>query len=107
MTKEYDSRSADKFVVRLKGDMRNELKGRAKADNQTMNEAAVTAIEKYLAQGKAFDALLQIVERAINPCGGAFVTIKREHLQALVDNTKLAGTSPTLAAAAIALAELE
>ena len=56
-----DSRAADKFVVRLKPNMRAQVKARAKADNQTMNDCVVTAVEKHLTQGAAFDALLALV----------------------------------------------
>lgn len=103
MTEDNNSRNADKFVVRLKPGMRDQLKARAKADNQTMNATAVTAIEKNLANGRAFDAVLAILEREIGNSGKSLVSIKREHLQILLDNTTLIPTSPTRCAAAVAL----
>lgn len=78
------SRTADKFVVRLKQGLRERLKERAQKDNQAMNEAHNTALERYLDQGEAFDELLRIVNQAIQPQGGAFVTIHRSYLQDLV-----------------------
>jgi hypothetical protein len=77
MTEEINSRSADKFVVRLKPGMRDQLKARAKSDNQSMNAAAVTAIEKYLAQGKAIDALLAVLEREVGNSGKRTPNIDR------------------------------
>lgn len=80
----YDSRTADKFVVRLATGQRDRLKARAKADHQSMNDAVLTAIDKHLDQGAAFDELLRILQKAIQPQGGAFVSIRRDYLQQLL-----------------------
>lgn len=99
-----DSRAADKFVVRLKPNMRAQVKARAKADNQTMNDCVVTAVEKHLTQGAAFDALLKLVEKSIAPQTGTFVSIQRKHLQALYNaasRTITPASEPMAAAAAI------
>lgn len=80
----HDSRTADKFVVRTKPEQRERLKARAQAENRSMNDAVVTAIDRYLDQGEAFDELLRIVQQAIQPQTGAFVTIHRSYLQQLV-----------------------
>lgn len=80
----HDSRTADKFVVRTKPEQRERLKARAQAENRSMNDAVVTAIDRYLDHGEAFDELLRIVNQAIQPQGGAFVTIHRSYLQDLV-----------------------
>lgn len=80
---DYDSRTADKFVIRLAAGQRDRLKARAKADHQSMNDAMLTAIDKHLDQGAAFDELLRIVQQAIQPQGGAFVSIRRDYLQQL------------------------
>lgn len=81
---EHDSRTADKFVVRMKPGQSERLKDRAQADNQSMNDAVVTALDKHLDQGEAFDELLRIVKQSLQPQGGTFVTIKRTYLQQLV-----------------------
>lgn len=81
---EHDSRTADKFVVRMKPGQRERLKDRAQADNQSMNDAMVTALDKHLDQGEAFDELLRIVKQSLQPQGGAFVTIRRDYLRDLV-----------------------
>jgi hypothetical protein len=101
-----DSRAADKFVVRLKPGMRAQVKARAKADNQTMNDCVVTAVEKHLTQGAAFDALLKLVEQSIAPQTGTLVSIQRKHLQALYNaacQIISPGSEPMVAAAAILL----
>lgn len=107
MTEEINSRNADKFIVRLKDGMRDQLKERAKADNQSMNAAAVTAIEKYLAQGKAIDALLAVLEREVGNSGKGMASIKRTDLKDLMLNCTLSGSSHPMKAAAQALVELE
>lgn len=98
------NRNADKFVVRLKPGQRDRVKARAKTDNQAMNDVVLTALDKHLDQGEAFDELLRIVQRAIQPTGGSFVSIRRDYLSALVNaaGAKLASTSePMVAAAAV------
>ena len=80
---EHDSRLADKFVIRMKPGQRDRLKVRAQAENQSMNDAAVTAIDKHLDHGEAFDELLRIVRQSLKPQGGAFVSIRRDYLQAM------------------------
>jgi hypothetical protein len=69
-----------------------------------MNAAAVTAIEKYLAQGKAIDALLAVLEREVGNSGKGMVSIKREHLMSLVARTTLQDISAPVKAAHEALA---
>lgn len=80
----HDSRTADKFVVRLKPSQRDKVKARAQADNRSMNDTMVDAIDRYLDQGEAFDELMRIVNQAIQPQTGEFVTIHRSYLQQLV-----------------------
>lgn len=98
-----ENRSADKFVVRLKPGQRDQLKARAKADNQTMNETAITAIEKHLARSEAFDRLLKLAEQAITAEADAVVTIKREHLQRLAKFSELTKDDQSVVAAITAL----
>lgn len=101
------SRNADKFVIRLKDGQRDEIKARADEENQTMNSFIVTAIEQKLSQSKAFSSLLDLVEKAIQPSGGAFVTIKREYLRELVDYSSIdmPMSAPAIVAAMAVLGE--
>lgn len=97
-----DTRNADKFVVRMKPGQRERTKARAKADSQAMNDVVVSALDRYLDQGERFDRLLDLVDRATKPQGGAFVTIRREYLQALVNSSVLMkDAEPMIAAAAV------
>lgn len=97
----HDSRTADKFVMRMKPEQRERLKVRAQAENRSMNDTAVTALDRYLDQGEAFDELLRIVNQAIQPQTGAFVTIKRDYLRTLVlaNNGDVPGDDPAMVAA--------
>lgn len=77
------SKEPDKFLVRLKPGQRDALKERAAKEHRPMNDVIVTALDKHLEHGDAFDALLDVVKRALEPQTSTFVTIKREHLQRL------------------------
>ena len=44
----YDSRTADKFVVRMPGDMRDEVAVEAGLDNRSMNGVFIKAMREYL-----------------------------------------------------------
>lgn len=48
MAFEYDSRTADKFVVRLPDGMRDQVAAAADADDRSMNSLIVTAIRNEL-----------------------------------------------------------
>ncbi|MCL8340122.1 Arc family DNA-binding protein [Pseudomonas mosselii] len=48
MAFEYDSRTADKFVVRLPDGMRDQVAYAADADDRSMNSLIVKAIREYL-----------------------------------------------------------
>lgn len=48
MAFEYDSRTADKFVVRLPDGMRVQVAAAANADDRSMNSLIVKAIREYL-----------------------------------------------------------
>lgn len=99
-------RPEEKFVVRFKPGQRQQLADRAKADNQAMNDVMLTAFERHVESQEAFDALLQLVGKAIRPQGGAFVSIKREYLIALRNAAagKLASSSEPMTAADAVLA---
>lgn len=99
--KDHDSRLADKFVIRMKPGQRDRLKIRAQADNQSMNDAVMTAIDKHLDHGEAFDELLRILQQAAKPQSGAFVSIRRDYLRSLVlaNNGDLPSDDPAVVAA--------
>ncbi|HFQ8052614.1 TPA: CopG family ribbon-helix-helix protein [Pseudomonas putida] len=48
MAFDYDSRTADKFVVRLPDGMRDQVNAAATADDRSMNSLIVKAIREYL-----------------------------------------------------------
>ncbi|UBM27152.1 Arc family DNA-binding protein [Pseudomonas sp. p1(2021b)] len=66
MAFEYDSRTADKFVVRLPDGMRDQVAAAASADDRSMNSLIITAIRNEL-EGRAranaiIDALINAAE---------------------------------------------
>ncbi|WP_438307279.1 Arc family DNA-binding protein [Pseudomonas guariconensis] len=66
MAFEYDSRTADKFVVRLPEGMRDQVAAAASADDRSMNSLIITAIRNEL-EGRTranaiIDALTQAAE---------------------------------------------
>ncbi|WP_434574987.1 Arc family DNA-binding protein [Pseudomonas sp. Z3-6] len=67
--KRYDSRTADKFVVRLPGDMRADVEALAVFEDRSMNSVIVQAIRNHLdcnrRQGLMLDALADALERAV------------------------------------------
>lgn len=58
MNKQYDSRLADKFVVRLPDGMRDEVDARATADDRSMNSVWIQAMRQYLDGQKRQELLL-------------------------------------------------
>lgn len=58
MAFEYDSRSADKFVVRLPDGMRDQVAAAAAADDRSMNSLIVKAIREYLDRNERANVLL-------------------------------------------------
>jgi len=67
----YDSRSADKFVIRLPKGMRERVKVRGKADSRSMNGVVIQALEQYLSgepvvtSSTALDELAEAVMQRI------------------------------------------
>lgn len=47
--KPYNSRNAEKFVIRLPEGMREQLATRAAEDDRSMNSTIIQALKKYLA----------------------------------------------------------
>lgn len=58
MAFDYDSRTADKFVVRLPDGMRDQVNAAATADDRSMNSLIVKAIREYLDLQQRQQALL-------------------------------------------------
>ncbi|TWC18159.1 Arc-like DNA binding dprotein [Pseudomonas sp. SJZ085] len=58
MNKQFDSRLADKFVVRLPDGMRDEIDARATADDRSMNSVFVQAMRQYLDNQQRQELLL-------------------------------------------------
>ncbi|PZQ38996.1 YlcI/YnfO family protein [Pseudomonas putida] len=69
MAFEYDSRSADKFVVRLPDGMRDQVAAAADADDRSMNSLIVTAIRNELDGRARANALLDALTRAADAKG--------------------------------------
>lgn len=64
----YDSRTADKFVVRLPDDMRSDVEALAAFEDRSMNSVIVQAIQNHLDSNRRqelmLDALAEALERA-------------------------------------------
>ena len=71
MAFEYDSRSADKFVVRLPDGMRDQVAAAAASDERSMNGLIVIAIRDHLDRGKRANALLDALTQAADAKGVA------------------------------------
>lgn len=67
--KRYDSRTADKFVVRLPDDMRSDVEALAAFEDRSMNSVIVQAIRNHLDSNRRrelmLDALADALERAV------------------------------------------
>ncbi|WP_214510520.1 CopG family ribbon-helix-helix protein [Pseudomonas brassicacearum] len=67
--KRYDSRTADKFVVRLPDDMRADVEALAVFEDRSMNSVIVQAIRNHLdcnrRQELMLDALADALEQAV------------------------------------------
>lgn len=64
MAFEYDSRTADKFVVRLPDGMRDQVAAAADADDRSMNSLIITVIRNELDGRARANALLDALARA-------------------------------------------
>ncbi|WP_054922492.1 MULTISPECIES: Arc family DNA-binding protein [Pseudomonas] len=56
-TNQYDSRTADKFVVRLPAGLRADIEAAANASDRSMNSVFIQAVRQYL-DGQNRQALL-------------------------------------------------
>ena len=65
MNTQYDSRTADKFVVRLPDGLRNEVQGVADYLDTSMNTVFVQAVRQYLDNQKRQQLLLDALAKAV------------------------------------------
>ena len=63
-TNQYDSRTADKFVVRLPDGLRADIEAAATADDRSMNSVFIQAVRQYLDKQNRQDLLLDSLARA-------------------------------------------
>lgn len=60
-----NSRTADKFVVRMRPGQRDRVQARANREHRAMNDVCTMAIDRYLDQQEAFDHLLALIKNGI------------------------------------------
>lgn len=60
----YDSRTADKFVVRLPDGLRADIEAAATASDRSMNSVFIQAVRQYLDKQNRQDLLLDSLARA-------------------------------------------
>jgi predicted transcriptional regulator len=65
MSKQYDSRTADKFVVRLPDGLHAEIEGAADHLDRSMNSVFVQAVRQYLDSQKRQQLLLDALANAV------------------------------------------
>ncbi len=69
MAFEHDSRTADKFVVRLPDGMRDQVAAAAASDDRSMNSLIVKAIREYLDRNERANVLLDALTLAATAQG--------------------------------------
>ncbi|WP_262383516.1 CopG family ribbon-helix-helix protein [Pseudomonas rhodesiae] len=84
---DYDSRTADKFVVRLPDGLRAEIEAAANASDRSMNSVFVQAVRQYLdGQNRQQILLNALAQTVASP-------VKSMHID---DRVKLVGSEPAL-----------
>ncbi|MFN3354815.1 MAG: Arc family DNA-binding protein [Pseudomonas sp.] len=66
-TNQYDSRTADKFVVRLPDGLRADIEAAANAADRSMNSVFVQAVRQYLDGQNRQTLLLDALANAVAP----------------------------------------
>lgn len=66
-TNQYDSRTADKFVVRLPAGLRADIEAAANAADRSMNSVFVQAVRQYLDGQNSQTLLLDALASAVTP----------------------------------------
>lgn len=69
MAFEYDSRTADKFVVRMPDGMRDQVAAAASADDRSMNSLIITAIRNELEGRARANAIIDALTKAAEAQG--------------------------------------
>ena len=70
-TNQYDSRTADKFVVRLPNGLRADIEAAASAADRSMNSVFVQAVRQYLDGQNRQALLLDALANAVGPLSPA------------------------------------
>jgi hypothetical protein len=65
--KKNTSRTAEKFVVRLRDGQRSRVMARANTEHRAMNDICTMAIDRYLDQQEAFDQILLQLQNSMVP----------------------------------------
>ncbi|WP_341869415.1 Arc family DNA-binding protein [Pseudomonas kitaguniensis] len=84
--KNYDSRTADKFVVRLPDGLRAAIEAAANADDRSMNSVFVKAARQYLDGQKRQQVLLDVLANTVT-------TPRQDGLLGLKNGSVITGTS--------------
>lgn len=84
----YDSRTADKFVVRLPDGLRAEIEAAATADDRSMNSVFIQAVRQYLDGQNRQQILLNALANTVTTP----VLTKAMHID---DRVRMVGTEPT------------
>lgn len=66
MSAQYDSRLADKFVVRLPDGMRSRVEAAANAADRSMNSVFIQALRQYLDSQNLQELLLEALAASVN-----------------------------------------
>lgn len=74
-----DSRTADKFVLRLEDGQRTRVEGRAKQQRQSMNSWIIEAIAEKLERAQRQELLLDALEKALS--GQTVISVNQETLE--------------------------
>ena len=75
-TNQYDSRTADKFVVRLPAGLRADIEAAANAADRSMNSVFVQAVRQYLDGQNRQALLLDALTNASAPLPSAVSSIQ-------------------------------
>lgn len=84
---DYDSRTADKFVVRLPDGLRAEIEAAANASDRSMNSVLVQAVRQYLDGQNRQQILLNALAQTV----ATPAPVKSMHID---DRVKLVGSEP-------------
>lgn len=84
---QYDSRTADKFVVRLPDGLRADIEAAANASDRSMNSVFIQAVRQYLDGQNRQQILLDVLANTVTTPA----PVKSMHID---DRVKLVGSEP-------------